>query len=252
MLGHRGQWGIPMNFNEMFVVAGAALVASTVAAVAGTGGGILLLPVLVATLGVRDAVPAYTLAQFVGNLSRVGFNWREVRPRVVVWFALGAVPMAIVGAILFTRTSEQTLMRILGAFLLASVVWRRMRGNRQVGFPIQRFTLIGGAFAFISALVGSAGPFLAPFFLAFGLTRGAYIGTEALATAVMHMTKMGTYGMSGVFAPHAVAIGLALGPIMIAGSWLGKRILDRISEQFFVAAIDSVLVVFGLFFVVRG
>ena len=241
-----------MTATETLIIGTAALIASTVAAVAGIGGGIILLPVLAATLGVRDAVPVYTLAQFIGNLSRVGFNWREVRPRVVAWFALGAVPMAMAGAILFTRTSEQTLMRILGAFLLASVVWRWMRRHQPVGFCVQRFTLIGAIFAFISALVGSAGPFLAPFFLAFGLTRGAYIGTEALATAIMHLTKMGAYGVSGVFASHAVIIGLSLGPIMIAGSWLGKRIVDRISEPFFIALIDSVLIVFGLFFVIHG
>ena len=228
------------------------MIASTIAAVAGTGGGIILLPVLVATLGVRDAVPVYTLAQFIGNLSRVGFNWREVRFHVVVWFALGAVPMAMAGAILFTRTDEQTLMRILGSFLLLSVVWRRMRGNRDVGFPVQRFALIGGIFAFISALVGSAGPFLAPFFLAFGLTRGAYIGTEAMATSIMHLTKMGAYGTIGVFALHAVLIGLALGPIMIAGSWLGKRIVDRVSTQQFTVIVDTALIIFGLLFLIRG
>jgi len=125
---------------ELLTVAIAAFIASTIAAVTGTGGGIILLPVLVATLGVRDAVPAYTLAQLIGNLSRVGFNRREIRVRVVGWFALGAVPMAVAGAILFTRTGDQTLMRILGVFLLGSVVWRRLRGNRPDGFPVQRFS----------------------------------------------------------------------------------------------------------------
>lgn len=237
---------------ELLTVAIAAFIASTIAAVTGTGGGIILLPVLVTTLGVRDAVPVYTLAQFIGNLSRVGFNRREIRARVVGWFALGAVPMAVAGALLFARTGDQTLMRILGVFLLGSVVWRRLRGNRPDGFPVQRFILIGGVFAFISALVGSAGPFLAPFFLAFGLTRGAYIGTEALATAIMHVTKMGTYGLAGVFAGHAVMMGLSLGPIMVIGSWLGKRIVDRISERLFIAVVDTALVIFGLLFLIRG
>jgi hypothetical protein len=36
---------------------------------------------------VRDAVPAHTLAPFVGKLSRVWFNRKEIEPRVVKWFA---------------------------------------------------------------------------------------------------------------------------------------------------------------------
>ncbi len=230
----------------------AALIASIMAAVTGTGGGIILLPVLVALLGVRDAIPAYTLAQFIGNLSRVWFNRREVELRVVWWFALGAVPMAVLGGVLFTRTSDQTLIRLLGVFLIISAIWRRVRANRPKGFPVQRFTLIGGVFAFISALVGSAGPFMAPFFLAFGLVRGGYIGTEALGTAIMHVVKMATYGAGEAFSLHAAAIGALLAPVMIGGSYLGKRVLDRLPDRVFVVVVELVLVVFGLLFIIRG
>ncbi len=34
---------------------------------------------------------------------------------------------------------------------------------------------------------------MAPFFLAYGLVKGAYIGTKALSTVVMHVTKLGAY-----------------------------------------------------------
>lgn len=229
----------------------AAFIASTIAAVAGTGGGVILLPVLVATVGVRDAVPAYTLAQFIGNASRMWFNRREIEQRVVRWFALGAVPMAVAGGVLFTRTSDRTLMRLLGIFLMASAIWRRFRADRPKGFPVRRFAIIGGGFAFVSALVGSAGPFLAPFFLAFGLVRGGYIGTEALGTAIMHVTKMATYSAASTFSPHAAVVGGLLAPIMIAGSYAGKRILDRLPDRVFVLIVEACLIVFGLLFITR-
>jgi uncharacterized membrane protein YfcA len=229
-----------------------ALVASTMAAITGTGGGILLLPVLVVLFGVRDAVPAYTLAQFLGNLSRVSFNRKEIEPRVVKWFALGAVPMAVVGGLLFVRTEDQTLTRLLGAFLLATVIWRRWRRRDAKGFPPHRFAIIGGVFAFVSALLGSAGPFLAPFFLTFGLVRGAYIGTEAMATAIMHVIKMATYGVTGAFALRAVIVGASLGPVMIGGAYLCKRVVDRIPRRVFVIIVESVLAVFGVLFLIGG
>jgi hypothetical protein len=46
----------------------------------------------------------------------------------------------------------------------------------------------------LSALLGSVGPLMAPFFLAHGLVKGVYIGTEALPTVVMHVTKLVAYG----------------------------------------------------------
>lgn len=80
------------------VVAAIALAAGTLAAVAGFGGAVVLLPVLVWAFGVRDAVPILTVAQLVGNASRVWFNRRELVLPVAGWFALGAVPLAVAGA----------------------------------------------------------------------------------------------------------------------------------------------------------
>ena len=50
-----------------FGVAGAGLVGFTIAGVAGFGGGIIMLPILVWVLGVREAVPALTIAQQQGD-----------------------------------------------------------------------------------------------------------------------------------------------------------------------------------------
>ncbi len=241
-----------VSLTEIALLMAAAFTASTMAAVTGTGGGIILLPVLIALIGVRDAVPAYTLAQFIGNLSRVLFNRKDVRLDVVAWFAAGAVPAAVLGAMLFARSQETILVRLLGAFLLASVAWRRLNPRPSEGFPAHRFAGIGGVFGVVSAYLGSAGPFLAPFFLSFGLVRGAYIGTEALGTAIMHITKMCTYGASGVFSRQAVLAGLTISPVMVAGSFAGKRIIDRISRRVFVAIIETILVVFGILFLGRG
>lgn len=226
----------------------AALLASTVAAVAGFGGAAILLPALVAVFGVREAVPILTVAQLVGNGSRVWFNRRELVLPVVGWFALGAVPAALAGGVLFARAPLPALERLIGAFLLVTVVWRHLPRAPTPAIGRRPFALIGAAAAFLSALVGSVGPLMAPFFLAAGLVKGAYIGTEAFATVVMHVTKLVAYREAAVLPLHAVGAGAALGPIMIGGSYLGKRILDRLPERVFVWIIEVVLVGAGLWF----
>jgi uncharacterized membrane protein YfcA len=233
-------------------LAGAGLAASTLAAVAGFGGAAVLLPALVAVFGVRAAVPILTVAQLIGNGSRVWFNRRLVEPRVVAWFALGAVPLALLGGVLFASAPLGALKRLIGAFLLVMVLWRHLPRAPTWRPGVRAFAVIGAVFSFLSALVGSVGPLMAPFFLAYGLVKGAYIGTEALATVVMHVTKLVAYGGTAVLTPRAVAVGLALGPIMILGSYIGKRIVDRLPERVFVAIIELVLVGAGGWFVIGG
>ncbi len=233
------------------ILALAALLASTLAAVAGFGGAAVLLPAIVAVFGIREAIPILTVAQLIGNASRVWFNRRELYWPVVGWFALGAVPFALLGGFLFAKAPLTVLTRLLGAFLLLVVVWRHIRPKPK-SFPVASFAGIGAGASFLSALLGSVGPIMAPFFLAYGLVKGAYIGTEALSTVVMHIVKLIAYRQTAVLTLSAALIGLGLGPVMILGSFLGKRILDRLPEKVFVAIIEGVLIVAGLFFLVRG
>ncbi|HEU5358234.1 MAG TPA: TSUP family transporter, partial [Gemmatimonadales bacterium] len=76
---------------HFWLAALAAFLAATLAAVTGFGGAAVLLPVLVAIVGVRAAIPILTVAQLIGNGSRVWFNRTELDWRLVGWFAIGAV-----------------------------------------------------------------------------------------------------------------------------------------------------------------
>lgn len=241
-----------IDFGASLLVGAVALLASTLAAVTGFGGAAVLLPVLVIAFGVRDAVPILTVAQLIGNASRVWFNRRELDFRVVSWFALGSVPLALLGGLLFARAPLGGLTRLLGLFLLLIVAWRRL-GPRTTARPTLRsFALIGAGGSFLSALLGSVGPLMAPFFLAYGLVKGAYIGTEALSTVVMHVAKLAAYRGAAVLPMESILTGLAIGPLMIGGSWIGKRIVDRLPEHVFVLLIELTMTAAGLLFLIRG
>lgn len=226
----------------------AALAASTVAAVAGFGGAVTLLPVLVWAFGIRDAVPILTVVQVIGSLSRVYFNRRELVLPVVGWFAFGAVPASVLGGVLFATAPAPVLQRLLGVFLLVAVAYRHTRIGRQAKLGLRGFLAVGRVLGFLSALVGTVGPLAAPFFLSYGLVRGAYIGTEAVTAVVMHSVKLGVYGRYDLLSVPSLVTGSAIGIVMILGSYVGRRIVERLPERVFHWLIEAVLVVSGLQF----
>lgn len=237
------------------MIAHAALLAlatfatATLSAVAGFGGGVLLLPIFVAALGARDAVAVLTVAQLASNGSRVWLNRAEIDTRLVRVFALGAIPAATAGAVLLSAAPLPALTKVIGGFLLIMVVWRRIRpGAARIGDLA--FAGVGAASGFGSALVGSVGPMVAPFFLARGLVRGAYIGTEAASAVVMHATKLIVFGAAAVLTVRTGLIGLALAPASAAGAWTGKRIVDRLPTRIFVLLVEAGLVVSGMLLIV--
>lgn len=240
------------SITNLLLLAAVGFVAGTVAAVSGFGGAAILTPALVAFFGMRDAVPILTVAQLIGNGSRVWFNRRELDWAVVRWFALGAIPLALLGGTLFARAPLSALTRLLGAFLIALVIWHRTGRTLPRVRSVRSFAAIGAISSFISALLGTVGPLTAPLFLSYGLVKGAYIGTEALATVIVHLTKLVAYGQASLLGSRTLAVGLALGPTLVAGSWVGKQLVDRLPERAFVLLIDGVLLVAGLLFVWRG
>ena len=223
-----------------------------VGSVAGSGGSTILLPVLVLYYGVHDAIPILTIANFSANVSRMVINRREIVFPVVGWFVLGAFPMSVLGAWMFVVADAALLTRLLGALLIVVVAWRRLRPQP----PSQRgaiwFWPVGAVCGFLEGLIGSVGPLMAPFFLAYGLMRNAYIATDALATVAMQGTKLAVFGGAQVLKPELIAAGFLLIPFMVAGTVLGKRLLERIPERVFALLVEAMLVVAGLHFLIYG
>jgi uncharacterized membrane protein YfcA len=228
------------------VLVGTALVGSTIAGVAGFGAGVVLLPVAVATLGARTAVPALTITMLLGNLSRLWWSRGET-DRGVTWrFLAGAVPATALGTALFAGAPSDWLSRVIGVFLLAAVPLRRALTSGRLRVRLAHFPYLGGAFGLLSAVVVTTGPVMTPFFLAYGLRRGGFIATEAVCAAAMHVTRGLTFARYRLLTGRAVAIGVVLGLTMFAGAWLGRRLLDRMSDRVFLRVIEALLIVLGL------
>jgi uncharacterized membrane protein YfcA len=213
------------------------------------GGGVLMMVVFTGLFGLQVAVPMLTLTQLASNGGRVWFNRADVRWRIIRWHALGAIPFALVGGLLFAVAPVDLLKRLLGASLIAIVIWRRLRPT--VTKPGERtFITVGGAAGLSSSLLGAAGPLAAPFFLAYGLVGGAYIGTEAAASLVIHLTKVIAYGTTSLVSPKVLLLGAALAPAVTAGTWAGKKTLLRMSSRLFVAVTEVGILVAGILLLV--
>lgn len=236
-----------VTLTALLVAAVAAGVLAWVSAIAGFGGAVLLLPVFTALFGLRVAVLVLTLTQIVSNGGRVWFNRDEINWRLVGLFAIGAVPAALIGGLALAKAPLAALKRVLGVFLLGVVAWRHF-GRKPRAPKDPTFVGVGAASGFGSALLGSVGPLTAPFFLAYGLSKGAYIGTEAASALVMHGAKLAAYGAGDLLTSQVLMVGAALTPTTLVGAWLGKRTVERMNDRLFIGVVEIGLVVAGLLF----
>lgn len=238
--------------HDFWVWLGMAVVAffsSVLSGVAGFGGAMIFLPFLIMTYGVRASIPILTVSVLLGNASRVYFNARELNLKLAAWFSAGSLPLAILGSFVYVSLPTFWIKKGIALFLIVSVILRRMRKDFQV---TQRwiFLPLGAVTGFLSALMGGVGPVSSPFFLAYGLTKEAFVGTEALCATGMHLVKSIMYNRLGVLSPRELLIGLSFGGVMSLGSYAAKKILERMSREAFLLLVEVLLIAIGLYMLI--
>ena len=105
---------------------------------------------------------------------------------------------------------------------------------------------MGACIGFITGIVVSTGPINAPFFLAYGLVKGAYLSTEALGSLAVYLAKAATFRGLGALPWTSVVKGLIIGSSIMAGSVLARRMVLKLDADRFRLLIEGLLLVAGL------
>lgn len=222
------------------------LVAGTLGGIVGFGASLILLPVLVATFGPKAAVPIMIVAALLANLGRVLVWWREIDWRACGVYTATALPMAGLGARTLVELEPRVVEMALGGFFLAMIPARRWLAARGLRIRLWHLALVGAGIGFLSGIVASTGPINTPFFLAYGLTKGAFLATEALGSVAVQVTKATVFHAFGVLPWEHLAQGLVVGASLMAGSWIAKAFVQRIEPARFNMLIDGLMLTVGV------
>ncbi|MGO4392772.1 sulfite exporter TauE/SafE family protein [Variovorax sp. M-6] len=219
-----------------------ALSAGVLSGVVGTGSSLIMLPVLVAQYGPRTAVPVMAIASLFGNIGRVIVWWHEIRWRPVLAYALTGVPAAVLGSHTLMTIPPIVVDVFLAAFFLSMIPLRRLIRRSSIHLRIRHMAAAGALVGFLTGFVLSTGPLSVPVFTGYGMSGGAFLGSEAASAMLLYAGKLGTFGIAGVLTPAVIARGLAVGLALLAGSMIAKRLVQRLQTHTFELLIDAVLV----------
>lgn len=206
-----------------------ALAASVLSSLAGFGGSLLLLPVLVHLVGPAAAIPIFTVSGFFSNGARSVLGRTVISWRPVLGFTAGAIPGAVAGSLIFVEASPLVIQRSLAGFLILMMFARKtLLRTAWSGWAL---ALAGFVSALLSGIFGFSGPLSAAIFFSLGLSPASYIASEATAAVVIHGVKAVTYQRLNALSGETLLWGVYLGGVMAAGAWIGRRWIDRIPHE---------------------
>lgn len=233
-----------MTGDQVLLILAIGSFASIVKSTAGFGYPLLMLPILSQIISVVDAVLLIAPSNLFLNLGII-FKLREhakdaTTLRVFnITGLLGAAVGTLVLPTIPTRTFQILLFAILVAFLI-----NRMSGLdfKMTDRSAHRFAPVVGLTAGIfQGASGASGPIVTPWFLSVNMKRDTFIFSIASFFAISQVGQIVVAGISELYTPVTIFVGLALIPIGVVALPLGALIRERISVVAFERGVIGLL-----------
>ncbi|MDB5618776.1 sulfite exporter TauE/SafE family protein [Tardiphaga sp.] len=234
-----------MDYGFIFVLA-VGLVAGTISGIVGTGSSIILLPVLVYEFGPKEAVPIMAVAAVMANLSRILAWWREVDWRATAAYSVTGIPAAALGARTLLTLPSHAVDIAIGLFLIAMVPARHWLARHQFTIKLWHLAISGAIIGYITGIVVSTGPLSVPLFLFYGLSKGAFLATEAASSLGLYLSKSITFQRFGALSPDVLLKGVIAGSSLMAGAFIAKRFVLKLNADTFRLVMDGIMIAAGL------
>lgn len=238
-----------MTFQELLlqalVLGFLGMGAGVLGGVIGFGTTIILMPALVYFYGPIQAIPVIALVAIVANLSRIFLWWSVINWKVCFIYSITAIPAVILGVNTLVALNDRLVEVTLGLFLILLIPIRRWMRQKNFYLKLWQMSLVGAGIGYLTGIVATTGALNTPFFLAFGLSKGAFLGTEAASTLSILFTKGITFHQLGFLNTAAIIQGLLIGSCVLVGSIFSKRIVLALPEKKFLLLMELVMLISG-------
>lgn len=224
LLGSSGE----LNVALYAIVAGSFLAAVSNAAFS-SGGAMIVLAVTSTVLPVSAVVPIHSTLLIGSTASRALVFRRHVDWRIAGPFLVGSVIAVAVGARIYFALPDSMIGIAIAIVMLVAIWLPDIRWRPQLRHP---WAIVGFIHSLLSTLF-AYGALLHAVILHTGLARREIVGTMAVALTGMSVFKITGYALNGFdYRPFATVIVLSVSAAFL-GTWIGKRINDRVSERTF-------------------
>lgn len=221
------------------------LIAGTISGIVGFGSSIMLMPVLVIVFGPLQAVPIMAVAALMANFSRILVWYREVDWKACAAYSITGVPCAALGARTLLALPPRVIDVTLGAFFILMIPTRRWLNSHGLRLRLWHLAIVGAVIGFLTGIVVSTGPINVPFFLAYGLVKGAFLATEAAGSLAIYGAKAAVFRSFGALPLEAIVQGLIIGCSLMAGSFIAKPFVLSLPPERFRLLMDAMLLLSG-------
>lgn len=210
-----------------------SLIAEILGTLSGFGSSVLFVPIATYFFDFHSVLGITALFHIFSNITKIYFFRKGINWSVVLWIGIPAVLFVSLGAILSNWIEVVLLESALAIFLICfSILFIIFQNIKLEPKPLNMF--LGGSLSgFLAGLVGTGGAIRGMLLAAFSMQKDIFIATSALVDFGVDLSRGVVYIFNGFVKMEHLPIVFGLLLVSIAGTYLGKLILEKLSEKTF-------------------
>jgi uncharacterized membrane protein YfcA len=223
-----------------------ALLAEIIGTVGGFGSSLFFVPIAGYFLDFHSVLGITALFHVSSNLTKIVLFREGVDRKLILQMGIPALLFVVAGAFLSRFLNSNLLELLLAGFLI--IISLTLIIFKQIHFkPIPGNAIGSGVFSgLIAGLLGTGGAIRGLALAAFNLKTEVFIATSAVIDLGVDASRSVVYGLNGYLHAHDLYLIPILLVVSIIGTYIGKKILQHISQQQFKYIVLGLILVTGI------
>jgi uncharacterized membrane protein YfcA len=232
-------------------------VAACTKGILGFGINIVSVPIMSLLVGPKAAVAIVSLPSFLNNIviimQRHEFDGLSLFKRIIPLLALGVVGITL-GSLLLVLLDTSVISLLLGILTVAFVLTDKIRATWRIPPDRERFyaPLAGLGAGLLGGISGISAPILVTYLYSIKLDKRQFVYTISIIFILFNGAQGLNLWALGVYTPQFALYGLSYIIPITAGTIVGTRIQDKVSQSLFNRLVLMALFFVGLDLIRRG
>ncbi|SNR40245.1 hypothetical protein SAMN06265371_102327 [Lutibacter agarilyticus] len=238
-----------MDYLLLFILL--ALLAEILGTIGGFGSSLFFIPIASFFLDFHSVLGITAIFHVSSNITKIAFFRKGFDKKLVLYLGIPAVIFVIIGAYLSKIIQSSILEILLAIFLIATSLTLLFFKNMNIK-PTTKNSVIGGVFSgLIAGLIGTGGAIRGLTLASFNLGMQTFIATSALIDLGIDFSRGIVYYTNGYIHTHDLYLIPFLLVASIVGTYIGKKILESISEEKFKSMVLFLILITGITILIK-
>lgn len=229
-----------------------SLLAEVLGTVGGFGSSVFFVPFANIFIDFKSVLGVTAVFHLSSNISKLLLFKDGLDKRLLANIGIPAVVFVIIGGILSKYIDETVLQLSFAIFIIVTSLFFLLFKNFVIR-ATNRNAIAGGTMSgFLAGVLGTGGAVRGLTMVAFNIEKSVFVATSAAIDFAVDFSRTVVYFFNGYIRAEHTKYMVGLLVIGFVGSWIGKQVLQRISQQWFKTIVLLLLLAVGLYSLVAA